>query len=66
MLLKLLGLSAKLKKNYNIKLDNTMNMIEGQTLSSAKEIIVEARISRHKKAMTSPGDYIGRSKNSKQ
>ena len=51
-----------LKKNYNIKLDNTMNMIEGQTLSSAKEIIVEARISRHKKAMTSPGDYIGRSK----
>ena len=26
------------------------------------EIIVEARISRHKKAMTSPGDYIGRSK----
>jgi len=51
-----------LKKNYNIKLDNTMNMIEGQTLSSAKEIIVEARISKHKKAMTSPGDYIGRSK----
>ena len=51
-----------LKKNYNIKLDNTMNMIEGQTLSSAKEIIVEARISIHKKAMTSPGDYIGRSK----
>jgi len=50
-----------LKKNYNIKLDNTMNMIESQTLSSAKEIIVEARISRHKKAMTSPGDYIGRS-----
>ena len=51
-----------LKKNYNIKLDNTMHMIEGQTLSSVKEIIVEARISRHKKAMTSPGDYIGRSK----
>jgi len=51
-----------LKKNYNIKLDNTMNMIETQTLSTAKEIIVEARISRHKQAMASPGDYIGRSK----
>ena len=28
---------------------------------SAKEIIVEARISKNKKAMTMPGDYIGKS-----
>ena len=51
----------KMKKNYNVKLDNTMSMIKNQTLSSAKEIIVEARISKYKKAMTLPGDFIGRS-----
>ena len=51
----------KSKKNYNIKLDNTMSMIKNQTLSSAKEIIVEARISKHKKAMVMPGDFIGSS-----
>lgn len=51
----------KMKKNYNVKLDNTMSMIKDQTLSSAKEIIVEARITKHKKALTMPGDYIGRS-----
>ena len=51
----------KMKKNYNVKLDNTMSMIKDQTLSSAKEIIVEARITKYKKAMTMPGDYIGRS-----
>jgi hypothetical protein len=37
-------------------------MIENQTLSLAKEIIVEARISKNKKAMTVPGDFIGISK----
>jgi cytochrome c-type biogenesis protein CcmH len=52
----------KFKKNYNITLNNTMNMIENQTLSLAKEIIVEARISKNKKAMTVPGDFIGISK----
>tara|TARA_B110000444_G_C18826290_1_gene590539 strand:- start:788 stop:1708 length:921 start_codon:yes stop_codon:yes gene_type:complete len=52
---------TKMKKNYNVKLDNTMSMIKDQTLSSAKEIIVEARISKNKKAMTMPGDYIGSS-----
>jgi cytochrome c-type biogenesis protein CcmH len=52
----------KFKKNYNITLNNTMNMIENQTLSLAKEIIVEARISKNKKAMTMPGDFIGISK----
>lgn len=51
----------KMKKNYNVKLDNTMSMIKNETLSSAKEIIVEARITKYKKAMTMPGDYIGRS-----
>ena len=51
----------KMKKNYNVKLDNTMSMLKDQTLSSAKEIIVEARITKHKKALTMPGDYIGRS-----
>jgi len=51
----------KMKKNYNVKLDNTMSMIKDQTLSSAKEIVVEARITKYKKAMTMPGDYIGRS-----
>jgi len=52
----------KFKKNYNITLNNTMNMIENQTLSLAREIIVEARISKNKKAMTVPGDFIGISK----
>ena len=37
------------KKNYNIKLDNTMNMDKNHTLSSASEVIVEARITLHKK-----------------
>ena len=36
-----------------------MNMIENQTLSKAKEIIVEARISKFMKAMAMPGDFIG-------
>ncbi len=49
----------KLKKNYNVELNNTMNMIENQTLSKAKEIIVEARISKFMKAMAMPGDFIG-------
>jgi len=49
------------KKNYNIKLDNTMNMVKNQTLSSASEVVVEARITLHKKAMTMPGDFIGTS-----
>ena len=52
-----------LKKNsYNVKLDNTMNMLENQTLSSAKEVIIEARISKTKRAMVIPGDFIGISK----
>ncbi len=49
----------KNKRNYNVKLDNTMNMIENHTLSTAKEVIVEARISKTKKAMVMPGDFIG-------
>ena len=52
---------VKSKKNYTIRLDNTMNMIESHTLSSAKEVIVEARISKYKKAMIMPGDFIGSS-----
>ena len=52
---------VKSKKNYTIRLDNTMSMIESHTLSSAKEVIVEARISKYKKAMIMPGDFIGRS-----
>ena len=52
-----------LKKNsYNVKLDNTMNMLENQTLSSAEEVIIEARISKTKRAMVIPGDFIGISK----
>ena len=52
-----------LKKNsYNVKLDNTMNMLENQTLSSAEEVIIEARISKTKRAMVMPGDFIGISK----
>tara|TARA_B100001250_G_scaffold413416_1_gene447482 strand:+ start:1471 stop:2379 length:909 start_codon:yes stop_codon:yes gene_type:complete len=53
------------KKNYNIKLDNTMNMDKNHTLSSASEVIVEARITLHKKATTTPGDFIGTSKSLK-
>ena len=53
------------KKNYNIKLDNTMNMVKNQTLSSASEVIVEARITMHQKATTMPGDFIGTSKSLK-
>ena len=52
---------VKSKKNYTIRLDNTMSMIESHTLSSAKEVIVEARISKYKKAMIMPGDFIGSS-----
>ena len=52
---------VKSKKNYTIRLDNTMSMIESHTLSSAKEVIVEARISKHKKAMIMAGDFIGSS-----
>jgi len=52
---------TKSKKNYNVRLDNTMSMIKAQTLASADEVIVEARISKHKKAMTMPGDFIGTS-----
>jgi len=52
---------TKLKKNYNVRLDNTMSMIKAQTLASADEVIVEARISKYKKAMTMPGDFIGTS-----
>ena len=51
----------KSKKNYTVRLDNTMSMIDTLTLSSAKEIIVEARISKHKKAMIMAGDFIGSS-----
>ena len=51
----------KNKRNYNVKLDNTMNMLQNHTLSSAKEVIVEARISKVKKAMVMPGDFIGMS-----
>ena len=51
----------KSKKNYTVRLDNTMSMIDTLTLSSAKEIIVEARISKHKKAMIMVGDFIGSS-----
>ena len=51
----------KSKKNYTVRLDNTMSMIESHTLSSAKDIIVEARISKHKKAMIMVGDFIGSS-----
>ena len=49
----------KNKRNYNVKLDNTMNMLENHTLSSAKEVVVEARISKTKKAIVMPGDFIG-------
>ncbi len=49
----------KNKRNYNVKLDNTMNMIENHSLSTVKEVIVEARISKTKKAMVMPGDFIG-------
>ena len=52
---------VKSKKNYTIRLDNTMSMIESHTLSSAQEVIVEARISKYKKAMIMPGDFIGSS-----
>ena len=52
---------VKSKKNYTIRLDNTMSMIESHNLSSAKEVIVEARISKYKKAMIMPGDFIGSS-----
>ena len=52
---------TKSKKNYNVRLDNTMSMIKAQTLASADEVIVEARISKYKKAMTMPGDFIGTS-----
>jgi len=52
---------VKSKKNYTIRLDNTMSMIESHTLSSAKEVVVEARISKYKKAMIMPGDFIGSS-----
>jgi len=51
----------KQKRNYNVKLDNTMYMIDNQTLSSVNEVVIEARISSEKKAMASPGDYIGTS-----
>ncbi len=51
----------KQKRNYNVKLDNTMYMIDNQTLSSTNEVIIEARISKEKKAAVSPGDYIGTS-----
>ena len=39
-----------------------LNMLENQTLSSAEEVIIEARISKTKRAMVMPGDFIGISK----
>lgn len=48
-----------MKKNYNVELNNTMSMVENQTLSTANEVVIEARISKTMKAMASPGDFIG-------
>ena len=47
------------QKNYNVELNNTMNMIENQTLSKAKEIIVEARTAIYEGYGNAEFDFIG-------
>ncbi len=51
----------KLKRNYNVVLDNTMYMLSDHKLSSANEVVVTAKIAKHKLAKIMPGDYIGES-----
>jgi cytochrome c-type biogenesis protein CcmH len=42
-------------------LDDTMGMAAGTKLSSASEVIVEARLSRTGNALPQPGDLFGKS-----
>ena len=45
----------------NVRLDDSMAMVEGMNLSRFPAVVVEARISRSGQAITQSGDLVGRS-----
>jgi cytochrome c-type biogenesis protein CcmH len=45
----------------NFTLDDTMGMAAGAKLSSASEVVIEARLSRSGNALPQPGDFFGKS-----
>ena len=49
------------KDTYFVRLDKTMNMIDGFDLSSAKEVEVIARITKYQTAQVQKGDLLGAS-----
>lgn len=51
--------AVELPKDF--KLDDSMGMAGGMKLSSASEVVVEARISKSGNALSQPGDLFGRS-----
>jgi cytochrome c-type biogenesis protein CcmH len=51
--------ASELPKEFT--LDDAMGMAAGMKLSSAGEVIVEARVSRTGNALAQPGDLFGRS-----
>jgi cytochrome c-type biogenesis protein CcmH len=51
--------ASELPKNFT--LDDTMGMAAGAKLSSASEVVIEARLSRSGNALPQPGDFFGKS-----
>jgi cytochrome c-type biogenesis protein CcmH len=51
--------ASELPKEFT--LDDSMGMAAGAKLSSAGEVVVEARLSRTGNALPQPGDLFGRS-----
>jgi cytochrome c-type biogenesis protein CcmH len=51
--------AAELPKDF--KLDDAMGMAGGMKLSSASEVVVEARVSKSGNALPQPGDLFGKS-----
>jgi cytochrome c-type biogenesis protein CcmH len=51
--------ASELPKEF--RLDDSMGMAGGAKLSSAPEVVVEARLSRSGNALPQPGDLFGRS-----